>query len=79
MPPEFFAEVGKLRAGQTGKPFRSPLGFHIVQVNEIRPARELGFEEARAEAALAITNGRRALLAEGLTETLGWADYVRAE
>ncbi|HMG05604.1 MAG TPA: peptidylprolyl isomerase [Chthoniobacterales bacterium] len=79
MPPEFFAEVGKLRAGQTSKPFHSPLGFHIVQVTEIKPARGLNFEEVRAEAALAITNGRRALLAEGLTETLGRADYVRAE
>jgi parvulin-like peptidyl-prolyl isomerase len=79
MPPEFFAEVGKFRAGQTSKPFRSPLGFHIVQVTEIRPARELGFEEARGEILLALANGRRALLADGLTETLGRADYVRAE
>ena len=79
MPPEFFAEVGKLRAGQTGQPFRSPLGFHIVHVTQIKPARELGFEEARGEVALALANGRRALLADGLTETLGRADYVRTE
>jgi parvulin-like peptidyl-prolyl isomerase len=79
MPPEFFAEVQKLHAGQTSKPFRSHLGFHIVQVTEIKTARLLRFEEARGEIALAIANERRALIAEALAETLGRADYVRAD
>lgn len=79
MPPEFFAEVQKLHAGETSKPFRSHLGFHIVQVTEIKAARLLGFEEVRGEIALAIANERRALIAEALAETLGRADYVRAD
>jgi PPIC-type PPIASE domain len=79
MPPEVFAEVEKLHAGETSKPFRSHLGFHIVQVTEIKAARLLGFEEAREEIALAIANGRRALIADALAETLGRADYVRAD
>jgi parvulin-like peptidyl-prolyl isomerase len=79
MPPEFFAEVEKLHAGQTSKPFRSHLGFHIVQVTEIKAACLLGFEETRGEIALAVANGRRALIAEGLAETLSRADYVRAD
>ena len=49
MAPEFFAEVEKLAAGRRSNPFRSHLGFHIVEVAEIRPARVLGFDEARAE------------------------------
>jgi hypothetical protein len=79
MPPEFFAEVQKLRAGETSKPFRSHLGFHIVQVTEIKAARPLGFEEARGEIALVIVNERRALIAEALAETLSRADYARSD
>jgi hypothetical protein len=77
--PEFFAEVAKLAAGQTSKPFRTHLGFHIVQLTEIKPARPAAFEEVRGEIALALANERRALLSGRLAETLGRADYVRAD
>jgi len=77
--PEFFAEVAKLAVGQTSKPFRTHLGFHIVQVTEIKPARPMAFEEIRGEIALAFANERRALLSGRLAETLGRADYVRAD
>ncbi len=60
MPAEFMAEIKKLRVGETSKPFRSHLGFHIVRLTEITPARSLTFEEARNEIALALTNERRA-------------------
>lgn len=79
MPPEFFAEVEKLRVGQTSKPFRSHLGFHIVQVTEIKAARLPGFEETRREIVFALANARRALIAGELTDTLSRADYVRAD
>jgi parvulin-like peptidyl-prolyl isomerase len=79
MPPEFFAEVEKLRIGQTSKPFRSHLGFHIVQVTEIKPAWVPGFEETRREIYFALANARRALIAEELAETLSRADYVRGD
>ena len=37
MPPEFFAEVKKLRVGpKAASPFRSHLGFHIAELTEIR-------------------------------------------
>jgi parvulin-like peptidyl-prolyl isomerase len=60
VPAEFMAEIKKLRAGETSKPFRSHLGFHIAQLTEIRPARVLSFEEARAEILSTLANGRRA-------------------
>jgi len=60
VPTEFMAEVQKLQPGQTSKPFRSHLGFHIVQLTEIKSARVLSFEEARAEISLALANERRA-------------------
>jgi parvulin-like peptidyl-prolyl isomerase len=60
MPSEFIAEIKKLRVGETSKPFRSHLGFHIVQVTEIKPAHRLTFDEARSEISVALCNERRA-------------------
>ena len=77
MPPEFFAEVQKLRVGETSKPFRSHLGFHIVQLTETKPARLLPFEEARMEISLTLGNDRRALIAARLAENLTKSAYVR--
>jgi hypothetical protein len=77
MPPEFFAEVEKLAAGQRSRPFRSHLGFHIVAVAEIRPARVLSFSDARGEILLVRANERRALIAERLADKLSTATYAR--
>ncbi len=78
MPSDFSAEVGKLAAGERSKPFRSQLGFHIVEVAEIRPARALSFEEARAEVSLALANERRALIAERVADMLSHATFARS-
>lgn len=70
VPPEFFAEVAKLSPGQMGKPFQSHLGFHIIHLTEMKPARVLDFEEARPEIVLAIANARRASIMEGISGRL---------
>ncbi|MEY2496780.1 MAG: peptidyl-prolyl cis-trans isomerase [Verrucomicrobiota bacterium] len=77
MPPKFFAEVEKLRLGETSKPFRSHLGFHIVQLNETKPSRLLPFEEARAEITLALVNERRALITVRLAANMTKSAYAR--
>jgi hypothetical protein len=77
MPPEFFAEVERLAVGQRSNPFRSHLGFHIVELTKIRPARVLSFDEARGDILLALTNERRALIAERLADMLSTATYAR--
>jgi parvulin-like peptidyl-prolyl isomerase len=59
-PAQFLAEIKKLRVGETSKPFRSHLGFHIAQLTEIKPARVLSLEEARGEIMTALANQRRA-------------------
>jgi parvulin-like peptidyl-prolyl isomerase len=59
VPAEFMAEIRKLRVGEISKPFRSHLGFHIAQLAEIKPARMLSFEEARAEILSTTANDRR--------------------
>jgi parvulin-like peptidyl-prolyl isomerase len=78
MPPEFFAEVEKLRVGEMSKPFRSHLGFHIVQLTERKASRLLPFEEARAEISVALSNERRTLITVQLAENLSRAEYPRA-
>jgi hypothetical protein len=77
MPPEFVAEVEKLGVGRRSNPCRSHLGFHIIQVAEIRPARVLSFDEARGDILLALANERRSLIAEHLADMLGTATYAR--
>ncbi|MEY2499364.1 MAG: peptidyl-prolyl cis-trans isomerase [Verrucomicrobiota bacterium] len=70
MAPEFFGEVKKLRPGETSKPFRSQLGFHIVRLDEIKPARLLSFEEARTEIQAALANEQRASVTDRLAKNL---------
>ncbi len=59
VPQDFFATISQLKVGETSKPFRSKLGFHIVRVTEIKPAHQMTFEEARLEIAARLTNQRR--------------------
>jgi parvulin-like peptidyl-prolyl isomerase len=74
MPPEFIAEIKKLRIGETSKPFRSHLGFHIAQLTETRDTHLLTFEEARPEIFLALGNERRASRVDEIAKTLAGAD-----
>jgi len=59
IPPDFFASISQLQIGETSKPFRSGLGFHIVRVTEIKPVRQMTYEEARFEIAARLTNQKR--------------------
>ena len=70
MLPEFFAAATNLPVGGLSKPIRSPLGFHIVQLTAIEPARLISFEEACAEILNALQNEQRSRLADGLTAKL---------
>ena len=70
IPPEFMAEIKKLRVSETSKPFRSHLGFHIAQLTEIKPAHLLSFEEARPEISVALVNDRRAARVNDLAQNL---------
>jgi parvulin-like peptidyl-prolyl isomerase len=70
MPAEFMAEIKKLRVGQASQPFRTPLGFHIMQVTDLKVARLLTFEEARPEISVALANERRVLQAQQIAANL---------
>ncbi len=60
MPPDFIAEVQKLASGQTSGPRQTHLGFHIIELTDTKPARELTFEEAREEIFRQLANEHRA-------------------
>lgn len=70
MAPEFFTEVQKLRAGETSKPFRTQLGFHIAQVTDIKAARLLNFQEAWSEISVGLANESRAAQVAQLAQRL---------
>jgi parvulin-like peptidyl-prolyl isomerase len=74
MPDDFMGEIKKLRPGETSKPFRSHLGFHIAQLIESRNSRLLGWDEARPEILAALANERRASLAYQIGIELSSAD-----
>jgi parvulin-like peptidyl-prolyl isomerase len=59
MPPEFMAEVEKLKTGQLSGPFKTHLGFHVVQLTDLKPPGELTFEQARSEILLRLANEKR--------------------
>jgi parvulin-like peptidyl-prolyl isomerase len=69
-PPEFIAEIKKLRVGETSKPFRSHLGFHIAEVTETKDARAMTFEEVRPEILVALANDRRSIRIRQITQDL---------
>jgi hypothetical protein len=70
MPPDFFSAVAKMRVGETSQPIRTGLGFHIVQLTDLKPARQMSFEEARAEIRLMIENEKRRAALQNLTADL---------
>jgi foldase protein PrsA len=74
MPPEFIAEIKKLRVAETSKPFRSHLGFHIARVTETKAAHLLTFDEARPEIGVALGNERRANRVDQIAKMLAGTD-----
>ena len=59
MPPEFMATVRALPVGAVSGVAQSRLGFHIVQLTEVKEAHPLSYEEARPEIVLHLENARR--------------------
>jgi PPIC-type PPIASE domain len=60
MLPAVFQAAQKLSPGEISVPVRSRLGFHIIRLTELRPARALSFEEARPEISARLENQQRA-------------------
>ncbi len=70
VPPEFFAEIEKLQPGQMSAPFRSHLGFHIVQLIDAKAPDKLSLADAQPEIVNELTNEKRARAVAQLGERL---------
>lgn len=80
MPADFFAATMKLHVRQIGAPVQTHLGFHIIQLTDFQPARQIGFEEAEPEIALALQNVEREQAVKRLAVELGektWRPSIR--
>ena len=79
MPPDFFAVVAKMQVGEISPPIRTALGFHIIQLTDARPARQLSLAEVTAEIRLNLENEKRRIATESLTTDLArQAEFVMA-
>ena len=45
--------------GEISQPVRTRLGFHIIELTDCKPARQMSFEEARTEIRLIVENEKR--------------------
>jgi parvulin-like peptidyl-prolyl isomerase len=70
MPPDFLSAIVKMRVGEISQPIRTRLGFHIVQLTDFKPSRQMNFEEVRSEIRLAIENEKRRAALHALTADL---------
>ena len=79
MPADFFAEAMRLQVGQISQPICTRLGFHIIELTDLKPARQMTFDEARAEIALVLENRDRQVALEKLyVDLCGGAQWLRS-
>jgi parvulin-like peptidyl-prolyl isomerase len=59
MPPDFWAAIKDRRVGEPAAMVQTKLGFHVVEVTEIRPPQPISFEETRPEIRMVLENEKR--------------------
>lgn len=79
VPREFVAHIEKLSVGEISAAFQTPLGFHIAQLTEVKPPRQLTYDEARSEIHQQLLNEKRASAVASIAERLRVAEFTRAE
>ncbi len=78
MPTDFMEAVKKIRLGATSDVVRTKLGFHLIQVTDLKAARPMTFEEANSEIVLQLENVKRRVALEKLVAKLSrQAEFVR--
>jgi parvulin-like peptidyl-prolyl isomerase len=77
MPEDFMTAVEHLRPGQVSEPVQTRLGFHLIQLIDLKPARELTFAEARPELVARLKNTKRVAAVRELARRL--TDAVAVE
>jgi len=78
MPPDFVAAVIKMHVGEISPPVPTRMGFHIIQLSDSKPARQMAFEEAQREVALKLENEKRQSALQSLaTDLVRRAEFGR--
>jgi parvulin-like peptidyl-prolyl isomerase len=78
MPPDFVEAALKLHPEEISKPIRTRLGFHILKLIDVQPARQKTFDEARNDIAIDLANQKQASAIQKLIVDLSSeADYLR--
>ena len=62
--------VKSMRPGDGPRLIKTQLGFHILEVTDIRVARDMSFDEAQPEIVLALQNQKRSMALAALIEDL---------
>lgn len=70
MPAAFMKAVEALKPGETSSPVETTLGWHLIRVQERRPARHPRLEEVRAELQSALEQAKRQAAMEKLIRRL---------
>jgi parvulin-like peptidyl-prolyl isomerase len=66
--PEIWNALSTQKIGGAAILARSHLGFHVIQLTDERPSREIPISEASAEVAGAVENGKRLLAVDSLAK-----------
>jgi parvulin-like peptidyl-prolyl isomerase len=69
-PPDFLSAIVTMRVGEISQPIRTRLGFHIVELTDFKPARQMNFEEVQPEIRLTIKNEKRRAALHALAASL---------
>jgi hypothetical protein len=78
MPPDFVEAATKLHPGETSKPVRTRLGFHILKLIDVQTSRQQTFDEVRGDIAIELANEKRVAAIEKLVVDLSRdAGYLR--
>ncbi len=75
MPREFVGEIEKLRTGEVSAPVQSHLGFHLLKLTELKPPKQLAFEEVQAEIVNTLANNKRVIAVTRLATRLSTAEF----
>ena len=70
MLPDFVTAVAAMRIGEISAPIQTPLGLHIIQLIDVKPARQMTFEELRDEIRLRLENEKRLAAVQKLAAEL---------
>lgn len=78
MPADFMDAIRRMHVGETSPVIQTKLGFHIIQLTDVKEVRQMGFDEAQREIVAQLENARRRSAVQRLTVDLSAeADFVR--